>query len=371
MIIGVPKEIKTLEFRVGLSPRGVRELTNKGHRVLVEKNAGFEVGFDDEDYKAVGAEIVASADEIYAKAEMIVKVKEPQALECDMIRKGQVVFSYLHLAAEPELTKKLLKTGCIGIAFETVTSPDGTLPLLAPMSEVAGRVSVQAGARCLEKSMGGSGVLLSGVPGVTAGKVTIIGGGVVGTNAAIIASGMGAHVTVLDKSLKRIRELEDIFGSRLNLVYSTADTIEEYVVKSDLVIGAVLIPGAAAPKLVTMDMIKKMPRGSVFVDVAIDQGGCSETSRPTTHAEPIYIVQDVIHYCVTNIPGAVARTSTRALENSTLPYILALANKGYKKALTDDKHFLDGLNIANGNVTHKAVAHDLGYKFKDPSSALK
>lgn len=370
MIIGVPKEIKNLEFRVGLSPRGVRELTKNKHEVIVETNAGYELGFDDEDYKEVGALIAKDAAEVYAKAEMIVKVKEPQESECKMIRRDQVIFSYLHLAAEPKLTKELLETGCIGIAYETVTCPDGTLPLLAPMSEVAGRVAVQAGARCLEKSMGGSGVLLSGVPGVTPGKVAIIGGGSVGTNAAIVAAGMGAHVTVLDNSLRRIRELNDIFGSKLNVVYSTVDTIEEYVEKSDLVIGAVLIPGAAAPKLVTKEMIKKMPRGSVFADVAIDQGGCSETSRPTTHAEPTYRVNDVIHYCVTNIPGAVARTSSRALENSTLPYILSLADNGYKKALKCNHHFLNGLNIANGAVTYKAVANDLGYEFTDPMNLL-
>lgn len=370
MLIGIPKEVKNHEYRVSISPQGVRELVYHGHQVIVQKDAGHAIGFDDSQYQEAGALVVDSAAEVYERADLIVKVKEPQAEECQMIRDGQIIFSYMHLAAEPRISKLLIESGCIAIAYETVTASDGTLPLLAPMSEVAGRVAVQAGAHCLERSRGGRGVLLGGVPGVVAGKVVILGGGVVGTNSAIIAAGIGAEVVILDRSVKRIRELDWRFGSTVKSIYSTVDAIEEFVTQADLVIGAVLVPGAAAPKLITRDLVSRMKRGSVLVDVAIDQGGCSETSKPTTHTEPTYIVDDVVHYCVTNMPSAVARTASRALENSILPYVQALADNGYRTALNENKNFMSGLNIYRGRVTHEAVANDLNHAYVPPSTFL-
>ncbi len=371
MLIGIPKEIKNHEYRVGATPAGVKEIVQNGHQVIVETNAGLEIDFSDEQYIASGAIIAKTAKEVYEKAEMILKVKEPQESECAMIKEGQVIFSYLHLAAEKKLTKLLLDRKAIGIAFETVTANDGTLPLLAPMSEVAGKISIQAGANALQKANGGRGVLLGGVPGVGPAKVTIVGGGVAGTNAAKVAIGMGANVTILDRSLSRIRYLSDIFGNSANILYSTTQNIQDCVAESDLVVGSVLIPGAAAPKLVTRQMVKAMNPGSVIADIAIDQGGCFETSRPTSHSEPTYIEEGVVHYCVTNMPGAVARTSTLALQNSTMPFTLAIANKGYKKAMLDDKHLLNGLNTYNGKVTFEAVARDLGYDYANPLDLLK
>lgn len=370
MKIGIPKEIKNHEYRVGATPAGVLEMTKNGHEVFIENNAGAEVGFNNEDYIKSGAKILDSIQDIYAQSEMIVKVKEPQKLECDLIKEGQVIFSYLHLAAEAELTKMLVNSKSVAIAFETVTANDNSLPLLAPMSEVAGKLSVQAGAKALEKAQKGRGVLLGGVPGTEKGNVVILGGGVAGTNAAKIAIGMGANVTILDKSLARIRYLCDIFGNSANVLYASTANLEKSVLNADLVVGAVLIPGAAAPKLVTKELVKNMKKGAVMVDISIDQGGCFETSRPTTHSDPTYIVDDVVHYCVTNMPGAVARTSTQALENSTLPFTLALANKGYKKALQDDIHLLNGLNVINGKVTCKPVAEALGYDFVEPKSTI-
>jgi alanine dehydrogenase len=370
MLIGVPKEIKNHEYRVGMVPASVRELIHHGHQVLVETGAGQGIGISDHDYAAVGASIVKSAAEIFLKAELIVKVKEPQPEECRQLRSGQVLFTYLHLAPDPEQTQLLLQSNCIAIAYETVTDNLGGLPLLAPMSEVAGRMSIQAGAHCLEKAQGGNGVLLSGVPGVAPGNVVVLGGGVVGTNAVRMAMGMEAAVTVIDKSLRRLKELDLQFGSKLNTIYSTHDAIEVYVANADLVVGAVLIPGATAPKLVTHEMLRKMRPGSVVVDVAIDQGGCFETSRPTTHTNPTYIVDGVVHYCVTNMPGGVARTATFALNNATLPFILALANKGYRRALQEDKHLLDGLNIFHGKVVHPAVASALSLPFASPLEVL-
>jgi alanine dehydrogenase len=370
MLIGVPKEIKNHEYRVGMTPSAVRELIHHGHKVVVETNAGMGIGMDDGTYEAVGATVLGTAAEIFEKADMIVKVKEPQPGECKMLREGQILFTYLHLAPDPEQTKLLVESGCIAIAYETVTDRKGGLPLLAPMSEVAGRMSIQAGANCLEKAHGGAGVLMGGVPGVAPAEVVVIGGGVVGTNAVMMAMGMGAHVTVLDRSIDRMRELDTEFGSHLNTIYSTVDAIENYVLAADLVVGAVLVPGAAAPKLVTAEMIKNMRAGSVIVDVAIDQGGCFETSHATTHADPTYIVDEVVHYCVANMPGGVARTSTFALNNATLPFTTALANKGYAQALLDDPHFLEGLNVHTGNVTYKAVADDLGYAYQPAKEAL-
>jgi alanine dehydrogenase len=370
MLIGVPKEIKTHEYRVGLVPASVRELIHNGHKVVVETGAGAGIGFGDGDYKAVGATIAKTAADVFAKAEMIVKVKEPQRIECEMLRPGQLLFTYLHLAPDPEQTKGLIKSGCTAIAYETVTSPRGGLPLLAPMSEVAGRMSVQVGAHCLEKESGGSGVLLGGVPGVPPAKVVILGGGVSGTNAARMAMGMEAHVTVIDKSLDRLKQLDEMFGSKLYTQYATVDAIESQCIGADVVIGAVLVPGAAAPKLVTREMIKKMRPGSVLVDISIDQGGCFETSKPTTHADPTYVVDGVVHYCVANMPGAVARTSTFALNNATLPFAVALANKGYRRACADDPHLRAGLNIHEGKVTYKAVADALKLKFISAEEAL-
>jgi alanine dehydrogenase len=370
MLIGVPKEIKNHEYRVGLVPSSVRELIHHGHKVIVETKAGSGIGFTDQDYKAAGATIVGSAAQVFAKADMIVKVKEPQAKECKMLREGQLLFTYLHLAPDPEQTKGLLKSGCTAIAYETVTSPRGGLPLLAPMSEVAGRMSVQVGAHYLEKEPGGAGILLGGVPGVRAAHVTVIGGGVSGTHAIRMAMGMEAQVTVIDRSIDRLRELDEIFGSKLNTIYSTVHAIEEYVRESDLVIGAVLVPGAAAPKLVTRKMIKSMRPGSVVVDIAIDQGGCFETSHATTHADPVYVVDGVTHYCVANMPGAVARTSTFALNNATLPFAIALANKGARRACAQDAHLMNGLNVHAGKLTYKAVADALKLKYTPAQEAL-
>lgn len=357
MLVGVPKEIKNHEYRVGLTPGNVRQLTAHGHQVVVQKDAGTAIGLSDDQYVAAGAKIAETAAEIFASADMIVKVKEPQPHECKMLREGQVLFTYLHLAPDPEQTKLLQESGAICVAYETVTDRNGGLPLLAPMSEVAGRMSIQAGAHCLEKSYGGIGILLGGVPGTPPAKVAIIGGGVVGTNAARMAIGLEAYVTVLDKSLDRLRLLDMQFGRRLNTVYANVDTIEQAVLEADLVIGAVLVPGAEAPKVVTRDMVGRMKKGSVLVDVSIDQGGCFETSRATTHADPTYVVDGVIHYCVANMPGAVARTSTFALNNATAPFTLALADKGWQRALADDVHLRNGLNVFRGKLTHPGIAH--------------
>ncbi len=370
MLVGVPKEVKTHEYRVGLVPASVRELVHHGHQVLVETQAGAGIGFTDDDYRAAGAEIAGDAGEVFAKAEMVVKVKEPQPAEYAQLRENQVLFTYLHLAPDEAQTKGLVDSGCIAVAYETVTNKHGGLPLLSPMSEVAGRMSVQVGAHCLEKEQGGSGMLLGGVPGVAAAKVVIIGGGVSGTNAARMAMGMEAHVTVIDRSLDRLYALDLQFGPMLNTIYSTVDAIETHCVGADLVIGAVLVPGAAAPKLVTREMIRQMRPGSVLVDIAIDQGGCFETSRGTTHAEPTYVEEGCVHYCVTNMPGAVARTSTFALNNATLPFALALANKGVRHALYEDHHLKQGLNVALGKVTYKAVAEVHGLDYTAPEEIL-
>ena len=370
MIVGVPKEIKTHEYRVGLIPGSVKELVRSGHSVVVETNAGAGIGFCDAHYEEAGATILPTAKEIFDKADMIVKVKEPQLSECDMLREGQILFTYLHLAADKAQTEGLVKSKSVAIAYETVTDDFGRLPLLTPMSEVAGRMSVQVGAACLEKEAGGAGVLLGGVPGVEPGHVVVIGGGIVGTAAARMAMGLEAKVTIIDRSNQRLHELDCMYGSRLNKIYSTYDNIEKYVADADLVIGAVLVPGAAAPKLVNRSMIQKMRPGSALVDVAIDQGGCFETSKPTSHDDPTYEVDGIVHYCVTNMPGAVAKTSAEALNNATLPYVMALANKGYRKALQDDKHLMNGLNVYRGSVTYKAVANDLGYEFVCPEQAV-
>lgn len=363
MLVGVAKEIKNHEYRVGLTPGSVRELVHHGHHVLVENNAGAEIGLDNSLYLQAGAEIVADASEIFSRAEMVVKVKEPQPQEIAQLQKGQILFTYLHLAPDRAQTLALSDSQAIAIAYETVTDSRNRLPLLSPMSEVAGRMSIQAGAHCLEKMQGGRGVLLGGVPGVAAAKVVILGGGVVGTNAARMAMGMEAHVVVLDKSLSRLYELDLQFGRQLHTFYATVDNIEEQVLSADLVIGAVLLPGAEAPRLITRDMIGRMKKGSVLVDVSIDQGGCAETSRATTHANPTYQVDGVVHYCVANMPGAVARTSTFALNNATLPYVLELANHGWQKALARDSGFLAGLNVCLGNVTCEAVAKSHGLPF--------
>ena len=370
MRIGVPKEIKVLENRVGLTPGSVRELTAHNHSVVVERNAGQGIGVDDAEYVRAGAEIGATATDVFATADMIVKVKEPQANERKILRESQVLFTYLHLAPDPEQAKDLVASNAICIAYETVTSPSGGLPLLAPMSEVAGRMAVQAGAYYLEKPHGGLGVLLGGVPGVAPAKVVILGGGVVGSHACDIALGMGADVWVLDRNVEVLRALWRQFGRPLNTVYSTRDAVERHVQSADLVIGGVLIPGASAPKLATREMIKRMKPVSVVVDVAIEQGGCFETSRPTTHADPVYVVDGVTHYCVANMPGGVPRTSTFALNNATLPFVLALANKGWKRALTDDPHLKNGLNVAAGRVTCKPVAEALGYKYAPPEAVM-
>ena len=370
MHIGVPKEIKVLENRVGLTPGSVREAVAHGHRVVVEHNAGVGIGMDDEAYRRAGADVVASSGEVFATADMIVKVKEPQALERRMLKSGQILFTYLHLAPDPEQTADLLTSNAVCIAYETVTAPSGGLPLLAPMSEVAGRMSIQAGAYYLEKPHGGLGMLLGGVPGVDPAKVVILGGGVVGSHAAHIALGMGAEVWVLDRNTEVLRALWRQFGRPLNTVFSTRDAIENHVISADLVVGGVLIPGASAPKLVTAELVARMKPGSVIVDVAIDQGGCFETSRPTTHADPVYVVSGVTHYCVANMPGGVPRTSTFALNNATLPFVLAIANKGWKGALTEDTHLRNGLNIAFGKVTCEPVAQALGHAYVDPASVI-
>lgn len=371
MRIGVPKEIKQGENRVGLVPTSVRELVKHGHVVIVEHKAGEGIGFNDQVYQSAGATILPDAAAVYAQAEMIIKVKEPQPAEYDYLRSGQIIFTYLHLAPDPKQAKALLASGCIAIAYETVTDYRGGLPLLSPMSEVAGRFSIQAGAHCLEKAQGGSGILLGGVPGVAAGKVVVIGGGVLGTNAARVAMGMEAQVTVLDKSLQRLQELDLQFGSKLSTIFATTAAIEAAVLDADLVIGAVLVPGHSTPKLVTRDMLRKMRPGSVIVDASIDQGGCFETSHATTHDNPTYVVDGVVHYCVSNMPGAVPRTASFALNNATLPFIVALADKGYHQALLDDPHLRNGLNIYKNHVTHAAVAEDLGKAYLAPLDALK
>lgn len=370
MLIGVPKEIKNHEYRVGMTPAGVHEVVRNGHQVIVQSSAGAAIGYSDADYEAVGAKIIATAAEIFATAEMIVKVKEPQAEECKMLRKDQLLFTYLHLAPDPAQTKALLTSDCVAIAYETVTDDQGTLPLLTPMSEVAGRLSIQAGAKALEKPAGGCGVLLGGVPGVEPANVVVIGGGVVGINAARMAIGLGADVTLLDRNLNVLRKIDNDFNGRIKTVYSNSHNLETAVKNAHLVVGAVLIPGAAAPKLVSKSLLKEMLPGSVLVDVAIDQGGCFETSMATTHQNPTYVVDGVVHYCVANMPGAVAKTSTLALTNATLPFVLDLANKGWKKAIADNKHLRNGLNICNGNVTYQAVARDLGYTYVDPLSLI-
>jgi alanine dehydrogenase len=367
VLIGVPKEVKTHEYRVGLAPASVRELAHRGHTIVVETCAGTGIGFDDAAYTAAGARVVGSAAEVFATAEMIVKVKEPQPQEVAALKSGQVLVTYLHLAADKHLTEALMRARVVAIAYETVTDARGTLPLLAPMSEVAGRMAVQVGAHCLEKEQGGIGVLLGGVPGVPAAKVVILGGGVAGTNAARMAMGMEAHVTVIDRALPRLYELDLQFGAQLHTLYSTMETIEREVVAADLVIGAVLIPGAAAPKLVSRELVRAMKPGSVLVDVSIDQGGTFETSRPTTHAAPTFVEEGVVHYCVTNMPAAVPRTSTVALNNATLPFVLALAESGWRRALAQDPYLRQGLNVCCGHLTHPAVAHDLGL----PLSAIE
>ena len=370
MRIGVPKEIKPQENRIGLTPDSVKTLVSEGHEVLVESNGGFEAGFENDQFVKAGAKIAKSAEDIFNDSDIIVKVKEPQKVEVDMIRENQIIYTYLHLAAAKELTEGLIKSKSINIAYETVTDNNGRLPLLAPMSAVAGRMSVQAGAHCLEKNQKGRGVLLGGAPGGEPANVLILGGGVVGENAAIIATGMRAKVHIVDKSEVRLKQLIEIFGEKIIPQQSDKIDLNKLVAEADLIVGGVLIPGAEAPKLVTKDMLKLMKRGSVIVDVAIDQGGCVETSKPTTHGNPTYIVDDVVHYCVANMPGGVPRTSTLALNQATLPYLVKLANKGYQKALKEDKNFLAGLNVCKGQVTYKAVADVFGYDYVDPSLAL-
>lgn len=371
MIVGVPKEVKADEYRVGMTPAGVRTLTRRGHQVLVEHDAGAKLSLYDRDYQTAGARVVADPAEIWAGADLVVKVKEPQPRECEVLRENQILFTYLHLAPAPELTRRLLESGSIAIAYETVTDARGRLPLLAPMSEIAGRMSIQAGAHCLEITQGGNGTLLGGVPGVAPGNVVVLGGGVVGTNAARVALGIGANVVVLDRSVERLTELDNLYGPRLTTVYSMEDTIEDYVTGADLVIGAVLVPGAAAPRLVTRRLLAGMKDGAVVVDVAIDQGGCFETSRPTTHHDAVYREEGVVHYCVANMPGAVARTATFALTNATLPFVIKLADQGYPQAILHDEHLRDGLNVHRGYLTHPAVARDLKLTYLPPLEALK
>lgn len=370
MLIGAPKEIKPDEYRVGLVPSSVREIVAHGHKVLIETHAGDGIGISDAAYRQAGADIAAGADAVFSAADLIVKVKEPQPEECRRLRDGQILFAYLHLAPDPQLAQALLASGVVAIAYETVTGPAGSLPLLSPMSEVAGRMAIQAGARCLEKEAGGAGILLGGLPGVKSAHVVVIGGGVVGGNAIRVAMGMEAHVTVIDKSLPRLQELDFQFGGRLNTIFATGEAIEEYVSDADLVIGAVLVPGAAAPRLVDRQMVRDMRNGSVLVDVAIDQGGCFETSRPTTHSNPTFIEAGIVHYCVANMPGAVPRTSTLGLKNATLPYVLSLADKGCRAALTDDPGLRAGLNVYQGKVTHPAVADALGLDYVPAETAL-
>ena len=371
MKIGVPKEIKVLEYRVGMVPAGVRELVHDGHEVIVETHAGAGIGMTDADYAAAGGTVVDTAEQVFAEAGLIVKVKEPQLNECSMLRPDQVLFTYLHLAADPAQTEALVRSGTTAIAYETVTADDGSLPLLTPMSEVAGRLSIQAGAYHLQKANGGRGVLLGGVPGVAPGKVVVVGGGVAGTHAAEMAVGLGAEVTILDRSVPRLREINEIYGGRVRTEYSTKHSIDTLIPDADLVVGSVLIAGAAAPKLVSAEHVKQMRAGAVLVDISIDQGGCFETSRPTTHAEPTYVVDDVVHYCVTNMPGAVPRTSTFALTNVTLPFVKALANLGWREALNQDLHLANGLNVHAGHINHEAVAQDLGYDYLSADDALK
>ena len=359
MRIGVPREIKVHEYRVGLVPASVRELVVAGHQVLVERGAGTGIGVSDDDYLAAGARMVDTARTVFAEADLIVKVKEPQLVECVMLRPGQLLFTYLHLAADRPQAEALCRSGATAIAYETVTADDGSLPLLTPMSEVAGRMSIQVGAHCLEKKNGGAGVLLGGVTGVAPARVVILGGGVAGTNAADMAVGLQADVTVVDTSVERLRQLSAQFGDRLKTAHSMPGTVDSLVTGADLVIGAVLIPGAAAPRLVTRDMVARMKRGAAMVDISIDQGGCFETSKPTTHADPTFIVDDVVHYCVTNMPGAVPRSSTLALNNVTLPFVIALANKGYDAAIADDPHLAQGVNVHEGRILHEAVAREM------------
>jgi alanine dehydrogenase len=370
MLIGVPREIKSQEYRVGLTPASVRELTGHGHEVLVEHDAGSGINTADGVYAAAGASIAGDAAEVFARAQMIVKVKEPQAAERRLLRAGQILFTYLHLAPDPQQAEDLVKSGAICIAYETVTAAGGGLPLLAPMSEVAGRMSVQAGAHCLEKTQGGMGVLLGGVTGVAPAKIVILGAGVVGSNAAQIAAGSGAQVVVLDRNIDALRRIESRLGARVTTVFANRDNIERHVLSADLVIGAVLIPGAAAPKLVSRQLVSAMKPGAAIVDVAIDQGGCFETSRPTTHADPIYVVDGVVHYCVANMPGGVPRTSTYALNNATLPYVLMLADHGYRQALQEDIHLRAGLNVYAGKITCREVADALHYPWHDALQLL-
>jgi len=371
MRVGVPKEIKNLEFRVGMVPAGVRELVHDGHELVVETKAGAGIGMTDGDYEAAGAKVVSSAEEVFDAADLIITVKEPQLRECEMLTKDKVLFTYLHLAADRAQTEALVKSGTTAIAYETVTASDGSLPLLTPMSEVAGRLSIQAGAFSLHKANGGRGVLLGGVPGVAPGKVVVIGGGVAGLNAADMAVGLGAEVTILDRSVPRLRQIEEIYAGRIRTIYSTKQAIDTYLLDADLVVGAVLVAGAAAPKLVTAEHVKSMQDGAVMVDISIDQGGCFETSRPTSHADPTYVVDGVVHYCVTNMPGAVPRTSTFALTNVTLPFAKNLANLGWREALSRDKHLANGLNVHAGHINHEAVAQDLGYDYQSASDAIK
>ncbi len=371
MLIGVPKEIKDNEYRAGLVPSSVRELVAAGHHVIVETGAGVGAGLADADYSAAGAEIARRAEDVYGRAELIVKVKEPLPVERPLLRSGQILFTYLHLAPDPAQTEALMATGVTAIAYETVTSASGALPLLTPMSEVAGRMAAHVGAHCLEKEIGGRGVLLSGVPGVPPADVLIIGGGVAGSNAALVTLGMGATVTVVDRNPAALRRLADLFGPRLRTVFSTRDSIETLCRRADLVVASVLIPGAAAPKLITEQTVKAMKAGAVIVDIAIDQGGCAETSHATTHSDPTFVVDDVVHYCVANMPGAVARTSTFALNNVTLPFVLALADKGARRALGEDPHLRAGLNVYDGKITHRAVAEALKLPYTRPEAALR
>ena len=370
MLIGVPKEIKVHEYRVGMTPSSVREAAVHGHAVIVETRAGAGIGASDDDYRSAGAQVADTAAEVFARADLIVKVKEPQAAERKMLRANQVLFTYLHLAADRAQAQDLLASGAVCIAYETVTSPTGGLPLLAPMSEVAGRLAIQAGAHCLEKSAGGMGMLLGGVPGVAPARIVILGAGVVGTNAVQMAVGTGAQVVVIDKSIDALRRIDALFNGRALTVYSNRDNIEREVRRADLVISGVLIPGAAAPKLITKDMLAKMKPGSVIVDVAIDQGGSTETSRPTTHANPTYVIDGIVHYMVANMPGAVPRTSTYALNNATLPFMLALADKGWRDAVRNDPHLKHGLNIVDGRITHQAVADALGLDYTAADTLL-
>ena len=370
MLIGVPREIKVHEYRVGMTPSSVREAVAGGHEVIVERDAGVGIGAADAAYEKAGARIVDTAAEVFARADMIVKVKEPQAPERRMLRPGQILFTYLHLAPDPEQTRELMASGAVCIAYETVTQPGGGLPLLAPMSEVAGRMAVQAGAKCLEKEAGGMGILLGGVPGVPPATIVILGAGVVGSNAAQLAAGSGARVVVIDRNLDALRRMDRLLGARVVTVFSNRDNVESNVLKADLVVGGVLIPGAAAPKLLTRAMVSQMKPGSVIVDVAIDQGGCCETSHPTTHADPTYVVDGVVHYCVANMPGAVPRTSAYALNNATLPFVLKIAAQGWKQALKGDPHLKAGLNVCAGKVTCREVADALGHPFTEPDAVL-